>query len=132
MRPAPQHRVLLSVPLFAEGFAPFPFSSAEPWSSAISTDEIKKTTAQHASATTPTKSLLFVMFLVMFFALGSSRIRFLATGKSFDYLCQSLKPNLPLGRLPPSSFQVTADTRIRRLFSEDQHVLCLHRQAATT
>ena len=62
--------------------------------------------------------------MVMFFALGSSRIRFLATGKAFDYLCQSLKPNLPLGRLPASSFQVTADTRIRRLFSEDQHVLC--------
>ena len=63
--------------------------------------------------------------MVMFFAFGSSRIRFLATGKAFDYLCQSLKPNLPLGRLPPSTFQVTANTRIRRLFSEDQHVLCL-------
>jgi hypothetical protein len=51
---------VLSVPLFAEGFAPFPFSSAVPCSSAISTDEMNRTAAQHASATTPTKSLLFV------------------------------------------------------------------------
>jgi hypothetical protein len=34
---------VLSVPLFAEGFAPFPFSSAVPCSSEISTDEMNKT-----------------------------------------------------------------------------------------